>query len=120
MHHHTDDHPTRNEEEYFVRENAELIKQMRAVLDSERRVVQMREHYMKCPKCGRDLEERQFENVKVDVCTDCHGVWIDRGEIRLLRHIQQSQGPFSRIMSDVLEFFQHPKTGESSSSHPSR
>jgi hypothetical protein len=34
----------------------------------------------------------------------------------LLRHIHESRGPFSRIMSDILEFFHHPKPGESTSS----
>ena len=120
MNHHTDDHPTRNEEEYFVRENAELIKKMRALLDEERRLVQKADYHMKCPRCGRQLEERQFDDLKVDVCSKCHGVWIDQGEMRLLRHIQESRGPFTRIMSDVLEFFQHPKTGESSSTPSTR
>ena len=30
MHRHTEEHPTRNEDEYFARQNAQLIKEMRA------------------------------------------------------------------------------------------
>lgn len=115
MHRHTEDHPTRNEEEYFARRNAELIKQMRALLDGERQLTERREHYMKCPKCGADLTERDFQHVKVDACPECHGIWIDQGELGLLRHIQETQGPLSRIMSDILEIFHHPKTGEPTS-----
>ena len=120
MHRHTDDHPTRNEEEYFARENAEVIKQMRALLDEQRREVERREHFMKCQKCGGDLIERDFQNVKVDACAACHGIWIDQGEIDLMRQIHEAHGPFSRLMSDILEIFHHPKTGESSSAAPPR
>lgn len=115
MHRHTEDHPTRNEDEYFARESAQLIKEMRSLLDEQRREVDRREHLMKCPKCGGDLKERDFEDVKVDVCPECHGIWLDQGEIGLIRHIHESRGPFSRIMSDILEIFHHPKTGEPSS-----
>ena len=105
MHRHTEDHPTRNEDEYFARESAQLIKEMRSLLDEQRREVDRREHFMKCPKCGGDLKERDFEDVKVDVCPDCHGIWLDQGEIGLMRHIHESRGPFSRLMSDILEIF---------------
>ena len=113
--HHSDDHPTRNEDEYFARENAELIKQMRSRLDQERLTQERRKHYMKCPKCGADLEEKDFEQVKVDVCPECHGVWLDQGEINLLRHIQTVRGPVSRIMYDIFGLFHH-KTGDSTPS----
>ena len=109
---HSEEHPTRNEDEYFARENAELIKQMRARLDEQRLAQERRNHYMKCPKCGADLDEKDFEQVKVDVCPECHGVWLDQGEIGLLRQIQTSRGPVSRIMHDIFGLFHH-KTGES-------
>ncbi|HEX4469827.1 MAG TPA: zf-TFIIB domain-containing protein [Gemmatimonadaceae bacterium] len=115
MHRHTEDHPTRNEDEYFARENALLIREIRSLLDDQRRELDRREHFMKCPKCGGDLKERDFEDVKVDVCPDCHGIWLDQGEIGLIRHIHESRGPFSRLMSDILEIFHHPKQGEPSS-----
>ena len=113
MSRHSEDHPTRNEDEYFARENAELVKQMRARLDAERLAQERRNHFMKCPKCGADLTEREFANVKVDVCPECDGVWLDKGEMDLLRQIDSSRGGMSRIMSDILGLFQ-PKTGESS------
>jgi hypothetical protein len=88
---------------------------MRALLDEQRREIERREHFMKCPKCGADLRERDFQNVKVDVCPGCHGIWIDQGEINLMRHMQEARGSFSRLMSDILEIFHQPKKGESSS-----
>ena len=112
--HHTDDHPTRNEDEYFARENAELVKQMRARLDEERKAQDRQKHYMKCPKCGADLGEKEIGQVKIDVCPECDGVWLDKGEIELLRHVDTSRGGLSRIMSDILGIFQH-RSGEGTS-----
>jgi Zn-finger nucleic acid-binding protein len=39
---------------------------------------------MKCPKCGSDLEEVNYENVMIDRCTDCQGIWLDYGELDIL------------------------------------
>ena len=114
MHRHSDEHPTRNEDEYFARENAELIKKMRAKLDEERLQAERKQHYMKCPRCGADLVEKQIGQVKVDECPDCDGIWLDQGEIDVLRHIQSSSGPVGRIMSDILGLFKHPNPGDSS------
>jgi uncharacterized protein len=111
---HHEEHPIRNEEEYFARENVELIKEMRARLDDERLEQERRKHFMKCPQCGADLAERQLEDVKVDLCPVCHGVWLRHGELDLIRHINKSIGPVGRIMSDILGLFQHPRTGETS------
>jgi ribosomal protein L37AE/L43A len=110
--HHSDDHPTRNEDEYFARENAELVKKMRERLDAERIAQERQKHYMKCPKCGADLAERAFGQVKVDVCPECDGIWLDKGEMDVLRQLDTSRGAVGRIMSDILGLFQH-KSGES-------
>ena len=95
------DHKTRqNEDEYFARENAELIKQQRARLDEERRQAERKSHYNKCPRCGIDLTEREFHHVKVDVCTECGGTWLDKGELQMLTHVERNG--FSRFIGDML------------------
>jgi uncharacterized protein len=104
---HSEEHTTRNEDEYFARENAELIKQMRSKLDEDRLKQERRQHFMKCPKCGADLEERAHGDVKVDMCPECHGMWLDAGEIDLMQQI--SKNPASRIMDDVLSVFRRHK-----------
>lgn len=100
---HTNDHPTRNEDEYFAKQDAELIKQMRSKLDEEREAQERKAHYMKCPKCGGNLKEKEIGNVKVDVCSDCGGMWLDAGEMDLLRKVQQSGG--SSIFKGILDLF---------------
>jgi Transcription factor zinc-finger len=39
---------------------------------------------MRCPKCGRKLEETVYQNVRIERCTGCGGVWLDPGEIEAL------------------------------------
>ncbi len=84
-----DDKPSRNEDEYFAKQDAELMRARRARLDMERSKQERTQHYMKCPKCGGDLKEREYHHVKIDACPDCNGVWLDAGELKLLEHVEQ-------------------------------
>ena len=80
----TENKPSRNEDEYFVKQDAEAIKEYRARLDAERLQTERKSHFMKCPKCGADLEEKRMGSVAVDTCTECHGMWLDAGELDLV------------------------------------
>ena len=82
----TDEKPSRNENEYFARLDAELIKERRSALDLARSKMERAAHYMKCPRCGGELQEIEHHNVKIDQCTECKGIWLDAGEIELLEH----------------------------------
>ncbi len=99
---HSQEMPSRNEDEYFARQDAELMKQMRAKLDDDRGAQERKAHYMKCPKCGADLKEQEHGQVKVDMCPDCGGVWLDAGEMDMVRHVQKSGGNFFKGLLDLL------------------
>ena len=96
----TEEKPSRNEDEYFVKRDAELIKQRRAALDAERAKQERRSHFMKCPKCGGDLKEREFHHLKVDVCSDCGGMWLDKGEAEMLLYVERNA--LSRFVGDLF------------------
>ncbi|MET0740690.1 MAG: zf-TFIIB domain-containing protein [Candidatus Nanopelagicales bacterium] len=36
---------------------------------------------MKCPVDGNDLVMSERQNVEIDYCPSCRGVWLDRGEL---------------------------------------
>lgn len=37
---------------------------------------------MKCPVCDNvSMKEVEKENVLIDICPNCKGVWLDRGEL---------------------------------------
>lgn len=39
---------------------------------------------MRCPACGESLVVIERDQVEVDWCASCHGVWFDTGELNLL------------------------------------
>jgi hypothetical protein len=81
--------PTANEEEYFARQEAErrrtAAQARQAQLKSEERERARALHFMKCPKCGMQLEEIAFGEVRIDKCFGCDGVWLDKGELQMLQ-----------------------------------
>jgi hypothetical protein len=80
--------PSSNEDEYFVRKDAELLRAKRAELDAQRLAAERHSHFMKCPKCGAALAEHLFHHMKIDRCTECQGVWLDAGELEQLAQVK--------------------------------
>ena len=37
-----------------------------------------------CPKCGADMRRYERNDVVVDQCTGCRGIFLDRGELERL------------------------------------
>ena len=74
------DKPSRNEEEYFAKRDAELLRQQRATVQKTAAEAERRSHHMKCPKCGYDLITGEWHGIQIDQCTHCHGIWFDAGE----------------------------------------
>ena len=45
---------------------------------------------MKCPACKTtDLVMSERQNVEIDYCPQCRGVWLDRGELDKIRERSQ-------------------------------
>lgn len=81
--------PSRNEDEYWVRYDAELLKARRAELDSARAARAAVATPPRCPRDGASLVEREFHHVKLDVCSSCGGVWLDQGELEQLTTVDR-------------------------------
>lgn len=92
--------PSKNEDEYFVRLDAELIKQRRAELDAKRASDNAARRVPQCPRCETDLAERELEEVRVDICPNCGGMWLDAGELDLIRDARRSG--LSRFVDDIF------------------
>lgn len=84
------------EEEYFFKKNKELIEKMRKEGDAHRaaQASQGRKniHWMKCPKCGSDLQEVEHLGIKIDRCGQCSGIFFDKGELDILLQAQEPKG----------------------------
>ncbi len=77
--------PTRSEEEFFAREDAEKKRRIALALRRETDAAERERlralHHMRCPKCGLALQEVAFRGVQADLCFSCGGVFLDRGEV---------------------------------------
>lgn len=93
--------PSKNEDEYFLLQDQELIAANRAKLDAERAAAKRKEHFNKCPKCGADLKEQEFKHVKIDVCPDCRGMWLDAGELEMITRVKDSA--VSGFLKDIFK-----------------
>jgi hypothetical protein len=96
-----DEKPSRNEDEYFARQNADLIKEMRAKLDADRKKSE-RQQQLKCPRDDIDLVETESEHVKIDTCPKCKGVWLDAGELEQLRLVNKQRGVTGGVLSSLF------------------
>lgn len=63
------------EEEYFIRENVDSKHRMSEENQRARQKYHDEEernlHYMKCPKCGHDLETKRLSYIDIDQCSSC-------------------------------------------------
>ena len=83
------------ENEYFHRQEQELIEKMKAKLAAENKEASA----LNCPKCDGKLVESNYENIKMDVCYKCHGVWLDAGEMAQVLHKDEGASWFGRLFS---------------------
>ena len=73
------------EEEYFHRKNQEAIEKLREKMRVAAQAKEAGTSSMKCPRCdGGTLKEIFIEEVPIDTCDKCAGVWLDSGELEKL------------------------------------
>ena len=95
--------PSEKEEEYVPRQELERRRQIanegkaaRLEEESERR---RSLHFMRCPKCGSELQEVACGDVRVDKCFGCEGLWLDNGE---LEKFQAKEAGFATRLLNVF------------------
>ena len=96
------DKPSKNEDEYFAKRDAELLRQQRDQAEKAAAETERRSHYMKCPKCGYNLITHDWHGVQIDQCTHCHGIWFDAGEAEAVLKSPQSN-VLARVFRAVVK-----------------
>lgn len=91
-----DDRKKALEEDYFRRKEQEAIEKLRAKMKAEEQTKAEEASRLQCPKCDGHLIETTFEDIKVDRCQSCAGVWLDAGELEQLTQ-RESGGWFGRL-----------------------
>ena len=75
-----------------------------------------------CPLCQKEMDIVNIENVEIDKCPYCEGIWLDRGEMeqlaeqerqRVLDSIESGDNEFINILDVLLEqLFPNKETTE--------
>jgi uncharacterized protein len=72
------------EEEYFRRKDQEAIEKLREKMKVAEEAKAAGLSSMSCPRCDGTLVETKFEDVLIDRCDNCSGIWLDPGELAQL------------------------------------
>lgn len=81
------------ENEYFRRKEKELIAKMKETLEAQ----ETKDLKLECPKCDGALLETEYENIAVDVCDKCSGIWFDAGELAQVIDKNEGTGWLNRL-----------------------
>lgn len=85
--------PSELEEEYIARMEYEKRKKLeeekhkKLAEEEKKRLKEL--HYMRCPKCGMELIEIDYKDIKVDKCSECEGIWLDAGELEAVSRLEK-------------------------------
>jgi Zn-finger nucleic acid-binding protein len=58
---------------------------------------------MDCPKCVGKLEHKSAENVELDVCFVCEGIWLDTGELEKVIEADSKDFKFISLGREELD-----------------
>jgi len=85
--------------------SAAELESLRRKLDESRRereeASRKKRFWMICPRCGERLEEIEQENVKVERCRACAGIYLDKGELEAIMASKSGSGIF-RSLRDLF------------------
>jgi hypothetical protein len=93
--------PSRNEGEYFVKQDAELLRKQRAAAEAAAREAERKSHFMKCPKDGYDLSSSTYHGVQIETCPHCGGIWLDARDLEAVSH-EERPALLTRVLADAF------------------
>ena len=80
------------EEDYFKRKDRETLQRLRESIREAAKARGEDVPTMDCPRCDGRLHEMVFDDVRIDRCDKCHGVWLDAGELEQIIHEENAPG----------------------------
>jgi hypothetical protein len=87
------------EEDYFLKKELELRRKTQEEAEKKLKAEEKKLkhlHHMRCPKCGMELTEIEFRNIRVDRCFSCEGTWFDAGEVE--QALKLKKGAFGAVI----------------------
>jgi Zn-finger nucleic acid-binding protein len=63
---------------------------------------------MKCPVCDTQMKEIEKNAIMIDICPNCKGVWLDRGELdKLLGEFQVAKSDYYTLEQKYHHYDPH-------------
>ena len=84
------------EEEYFRRKDKESLQRLREAIREEARTHGDQPVTMSCPRCTGKLHSEVYDEVNIDRCDTCGGIWLDAGELEQIIGEESSSGRWFR------------------------
>lgn len=86
--------PSEKEAEFIARTEFEKRKKIeeekhRKLKEEEKKKLKEL-HNMRCPKCGMELIEIGYKEIKIDKCSECDGIWLDAGELETVSKFEKT------------------------------
>ena len=96
--------PSNQEDEYFARQEAlkkrKLAQKFRQEMAADEKAKLKELHWMHCPKCGMKMETICINQVEIDKCFTCGGLYFDDGE---LEKVSGRADGFFKTVNDVFQ-----------------
>ncbi len=54
-----------------------------------------------CPYCLKDMQEIHYSGIEIDICSECHLVWLDAGEFEKIATLYQKGEPTKVIITSI-------------------
>ena len=86
------------EEEYFRRKDKESLERLREAIREEAREHGAEAATMGCPRCTGKLHSEVYDEVNIDRCDTCGGVWLDAGELEQIVGEESDSGRWFRAL----------------------
>ena len=80
------------EEEYFRRKDKESLQRLREAIREEASKHSQEPVTMDCPRCTGSLHAETYDEVNIDRCDTCGGIWLDAGELEQIIRTESGSG----------------------------
>lgn len=91
------------EEKFFHDSEIGKLKTVREARKATKKALAKEIHWMRCPKCGGQMEETSLEGIMIDKCVDCKGIYFDHGELEVLIGHRESDS----FLGKLIGFLKH-------------
>jgi ribosomal protein L37AE/L43A len=89
------------EEQHFAKRDRELLDKMRARTEAADEMTAREQARGRCPKCGNQLESRRVDDIVLEECASCRGIWLGRDEIAKVSR-RESESFLGRLFRQTL------------------